>query len=1078
MNHKALAVSLVAALLALSACSDRETIGTDSHNPTIPQRPDAQPEPLPGATDFVSADGYAGQDTQENQDPAEPGADEDGAFGDGERDDNRTVEEGDIYRVLDGSRILNLNAFRGLQVVNFQDVDQPVIEGRAAMTGYPVEMYVVDDHAYVLMNNWRGYWVSRHDTRPEQYQGGLLVSVDISDPANPFIVGKARVPGYIRTSRLTRSSRGIALYAVANWYGEYEDDRGDTQNGSFTYVKSFHLTGGAIADKTELNLGGYVGDVQATPDALLVSRIDWNRNEARSTISLIDITDPTGTMIEGDSVEVSGYVANKYNMDLDNGILRVVSGATWGNTRTNHVQTFDASDFRRLVLIDEATFGDDENLFATLFLGEKAFFVTYRQVDPFHAFHISPEGIITEKAEYIISGFNSYFRAVEGGDRLLGIGIDDQDGRTLAVSLYDITNLENPDPFIGRQHVDADNSWGESQWDDRAFSVLENAVDVEGPNGVRETGLVLLPYSGWNRDRNEYIAAVQIFTFSRDTLTQRGSMKHGSPVRRSFLADDQTTTNMSEIAMSFFDHSDPDAPREQGRVELAPNYTDYWVFGDYGVRLKNGRDYYWWYSVDQLPDNVVDIVPLSADPDLAQPVATIEVPASSQLSRVGDLLIAIDMQPVDNNGRRVEEFRTEIHVFDLSDPANPQTRGSLTTTRLRPNYGYYGYYNDGDCWDCYWWGYTNFDVREVDNALVFPRPIPNRRLLGQQETCNTYPTNRRGYDCWDDDGPKACTYYSGSIRCSTLNDGPEHCTGSVYQCNQDEEGQTTCDPIEADDVETQTNCYEREAYRYWQSYEFNVVDLSNPDRPRLADTVTMPSNQEAVSVRHFGGSDLYVNYRIPVEVDEDTRPFVRHYTKRVDLTNPSRPQIDMPINVPGEVIATANDGQLLFTQDTVWGSNIIETAINKLAVEDGAARLVARQRFEDQQVYAIRLDDSGNLLVSHRLAWRLVDHNNRQDVTSDLTIFDASRNLRLVSTMEVDTWAALQEVKRGRALFSVPGGLLVMNLDDPSQPYAQGYFPTNGWPRAITVEGDDIFFAAGRYGIQRFGLDEFNLELH
>ena len=1077
MNTRLLIALLMTALLAATACSGRETIGTDSHNPNIPDRPEAQPDPEPGATDFISADGYAGQQSQDNRaDPeAAPGEDQDGA-GEG---DERTVEEGDIYRVLDGQRVLNLNAFRGLQVVNFQDVDQPVIEGRAAMTGYPVEMYVVGDFAYVLMNNWRGYWASRHDTRPEQYEGGLLVSVDISDPSNPQIIDKAQVPGYIRTSRLTRSNQGIALYAVANWYGQFEDELGDTVSGSYTYVKSFQVTDGEIAQRTELNLGGYVGDVQATPNAMIVSRIDWNRNEPTSTIALIDISDPTGTMIEGDSVEVRGYVANKYNMDLDGGILRVVSGATWSGTRTNHVQTFDATDFRRLVLIDEATFGDGEQLFATLFLGEKAFFVTYLQVDPFHAFHISPEGIITEKAEYVISGFNSYFRAVQGGDRLLGIGIDDQDGRTLAVSLYDITNLENPDPFISRKNVDADYSWGESQWDDRAFSILENAVDVEGPDGVRETGLILLPYSGWDRDRNEYIAAVQIFTFSRDTLTQRGSMQHGSPVRRSFLADDSTTANMSETAMSFYDHTDPDQPREHGRIELAPNYTDYWVFGDYGARLKNGRDYYWWYTVEQLPDNIVDIVPLSEDPDVARPVATIAVPASSQLQRVGNLLIAVDMQPADPmpNGR-VEDFETQIHIFDLSDPANPQTRGSMTTRRIRPSYGYWGYYGEDDCWDCYWWGYTQLDVREVEGALVFPRTIPERRLLGTQEVCNTYPINRRGYDCWDEDGPQECTYYTGGIQCSSLNDAPQHCTGSLYRCDQDAEGQTECAEIEDNAVATETNCYEHEAYRYWQHFALDVVDLTDPDHPVLADTVEMPSNQEAVSVRHFDGTDLYVNYRIPVQVEDDSRPFVRNYTKRVDLSDPSRPRVQMPINVPGEVIATANGGSLLFTQDTVWGDNIIETAINKLAVEDGRARLIARQRFADQQVYAIDLDNRGNLLVSHRLAWRLVDRNNYDQVTSDLTIFDASRNLRRVSTVEVDTWAALQEVKDGRALFSVPGGLLVMNLDDPRQPYAQGYFPTNGWPRGITVEGDDIFFAAGRYGIQRFGLDEFNLELH
>ena len=241
--------------------------------------------------------------------------------------------------------------------------------------------------------------------------------------------------------------------------------------------------------------------------------------------------------------------------------------------------------------------------------------------------------------------------------------------------------------------------------------------------------------------------------------------------------------------MSFFDHSDPNSPRAQGKVELAPNYTDYWVFGDHGVRLKNGRGYYWWYNVNQLPDNVVDIVPLSDDPDLAQPVATIEIPASAQLARVGDLLLSINMQPVfDEDDRHSGEFQTDIHVFDLTNPARPQTRGSLTTRALKPNY-YYDYHGYSDCWDCGWGGYTTLDARSVDNALVFPTSTHQRRLLGQEEICSTYAVNRRHRDCWDEDGPNSCTYYSGSVRCRSLNNGPEHCTGGIYRCTQNDEGE-------------------------------------------------------------------------------------------------------------------------------------------------------------------------------------------------------------------------------------------------------------------------------------------------
>lgn len=128
------------------------------------------------------------------------------------------------------------------------------------------------------------------------------------------------------------------------------------------------------------------------------------------------------------------------------------------------------------------------------------------------------------------------------------------------MSLYDITDITNPDPFIARQHVEASWSWSEANWDDRAFSVLEDAVQVNNADGEPETGLVLLPFSGWDRDSQTYTAAVQIFTFSRDSLTQRGIMHHDTPVRRSFLTNDTTTANLSEVEVSFFDHTNPDEP--------------------------------------------------------------------------------------------------------------------------------------------------------------------------------------------------------------------------------------------------------------------------------------------------------------------------------------------------------------------------------------------------------------------------------------------------------------------------------------------------------------------------------------
>ena len=249
---------------------------------------DVESDPGIGADVFVSADGNIGGGSYRN-DPAGE-VDDDVALDGDDGSSDRTVEEGDIYRV-GASRdiIFNLNSYRGLQVVDISDVEHPKVIGRLPLTGYPVEMYVVDDKVYMLLNNWQAYWGTRTDIAVDSYSGGLLVSASVADLTHPVELDQALVPGYIMTSRLIGNDTDKALYiAASNWNENAE-----------TVVKSFYLQGdGTLEDKTVLSLGGYVQDIQASPDAMMVARYDWSE-EAACTVSVIDVSDPGGSMVEG-----------------------------------------------------------------------------------------------------------------------------------------------------------------------------------------------------------------------------------------------------------------------------------------------------------------------------------------------------------------------------------------------------------------------------------------------------------------------------------------------------------------------------------------------------------------------------------------------------------------------------------------------------------------------------------------------------------------------------------------------------------------------------------------------------------
>lgn len=785
-----LLLSLFLTLGLLSGCLDFNFSPSEKSDSKKAEEPPEAERPS-GATSFLSAD------TVGSQNPTvDPVADMEFSSGpeansppvadevEGEDGEERNIEEGDIYKVLGNGLIANLNAYRGLQIIDVSDVSNPRIIGRAQMAGTPVELYAVEDAALILMNNWRGYIRGQTQSDMELMEGGVLFSVDLSDPANPLISDQAYIPGFIKKSRIAKGATKSALYIAAqNWQYSYFEpdgvmiDAAAEASAAGTVVVSFDATGGSIVQKSRLDLGGGIIDIQAASDALLTA--EYPLNDEGSLVTVIDISDVGGEMKEGSRVQVSGMVENQFNMDLRNGILRVVSQG-WN---ANHIETFDATDIADIKPVDHKIFGQNQRLFATLFLDQKAFFVTYFQQDPFHAFSIDEYGFVEEKNEFIVSGWNDYFRSAFDETRLIGVGVNDENSRNMAVSLYDITDLKNPEPLITRVEVQATGSWSEAQWDHRAFSVLDNAASSVGPNDEEETGLILLPFSGWN-EKNEYAYAAQIYTFSPTSLTARGVMLHGTPVRRSFVPSENIGANLSEAELSLFDIFDPDAPEEKGRVNIAPNYTDIFVFNDHWARLETGSDYWGGWVGGSASPSKIEILPITEHPDAGAPTSSIDIPARAQTFQSGDLTIVLATE-ITSGG----QYESEILVYDLSDPSAPQLASTISTNRLKP---YYGNFMIESCFSCDmampWYGGASMETQDIPNGLVFLNREPHYEYVETpKEDCSMDPVSPGG-------------------------------------------------------------CREIGGFRHWESLSLDILDLSNPSEPKFAQTIDLPMDNEGLGI--------------------------------------------------------------------------------------------------------------------------------------------------------------------------------------------------------------------------------------
>ena len=710
-----------------------------------------------------------------------------------------------------------------------------------------------------------------------------------------------------------------------------------------------------------------------------------------------------------------------------------------------------------IVALDEATFGDDEDLYATLFLGNKAFFVTYRRVDPFHAFEITDEGTLIERSEFIVSGWNDFFKPVFGGDRLVGIGVNDEDwDNTVAVSLYDASDLGNSEPLIERVEVESDSSWSEGSWDDRAFSVIQNAVEVEAPDGTVETGMILLPFNGYDYGESGYWAAVQIYTFSRDTLTRRGVMVDGnSQVRRSFVAGDNTTANLSDNKLALYDHENPDEPAVLGEIELAPNYIQLMVFNDFAARVRSSFE-----SAGARGSGgafkLMELVSLDQNPDLAAPAATVEIPAAAQVHQVGDLAVSITSSYDDAQ-------LAEVSIHDLSDPSHPALAAELAVPA-----------EFSACEGC---GTPYLaDVLTFDGGLALVAQQSQPEHLYEVEECWTYPTSDTY--CW---GDSLCTWYEGETVCMRRDGGEPECWGEISECRVYPCGDDWCRTCEhLDDVESApvtSYCNTYDEYRYWTGYGLQVVDLSSADDPGLS-WVELPRMEGAARLT-AEGDQVFYSYALPVSLPGDSRAYLAYFANQVDLEDPSSPSVGDPVNIPGVVIAA--QGSRLFTHDLVYAADdATATEVTQVTLRDGRAVLDARRRLSARQVNAALLDGRGHLLVSHLPEWTSCEYDADWESCyfERLTILDAETgDLATVGELSIDNNARFLGLRDSVALYGIAGGALVVDLTSPAAAYPSAYhrIPAPYWDSYATTD-DTLMVAAGSYGIFSFALDDHNLD--
>ncbi|MBU6399191.1 MAG: beta-propeller domain-containing protein [Verrucomicrobia bacterium] len=484
----------------------------------------------------------------------------------------RTVVESDIWN-LSGNTLYFFNQYRGLQVINLSSPDSPVIRGTFDLPAAGEQMYLIATNYAVLLVQGCG-WGGNDDND--------VVIVDVTS-TNLHEVASQPVSGSILESRLV----GSVLYVASQVY----QPMSGASNGAWewgTMVSSFDLSDPTqpVARQQLWYPSSYGSVVTATDQFFFLAT--QNSSWYQSVVRVIDISDPTGVMVDRKPIQPAGYVADKFKMNLGGSgtnavftvISEVVNTTSW--TWTPTLQTFSLADPtapRWLATLQPAKWRG-EQLHATRFDGNRVYVVTFRQVDPLFVVDLSDPANPTVAGEVEVPGWSTYIDPL--GDKLVTIGVQVSNTWQVAVSLFDVSNPAQP-TLVSQLPIGNGSSWSEANYDEKAFGVFPDA------------GLILVPYQGWYT--NGYASAVQLIDLnthlaSTNALVLRGVIQHQFTPRRAAPFGVNHIVSVSGQELLSVDDTDRDRPVVRADLELAWPVDHLFLQGDYLVEIGNGSGWF------------------------------------------------------------------------------------------------------------------------------------------------------------------------------------------------------------------------------------------------------------------------------------------------------------------------------------------------------------------------------------------------------------------------------------------------------------------------------------------------------
>lgn len=412
------------------------------------------------------------------------------------------VDEADIVKT-DGTWIYALNLSKRKVFILSADGADTKIVGTIKLKSPSEKDSYWREYSEMMLYGDRLYLLGTHSDWSENVSDEdrtftFAETYDLGDRTEPKRIASHRLQGNYRTARLVDGMLVIVSdYRIWYWRAIDEmpvsaycpkvvtndetvtllpDDiyvNPDSDENGFTLVTTIDAADGTELDSHKAVLGGCT-NVYCSGADLLIASDEWNSEQSDEQTAddgrhFVKIVSGSHTnlfrfSIEGGNIEakasakLNGTLLNQFSMDAYNGYYRfVVTRSDSEQTIwTDGIDTYEwnsSSDCALYVLDGEfntvgqiTDLAKDERVQSVRFMGDTAYFVTFRQVDPLFSVDLSDPYNPSILSTLKIPGFSAYLHPF-GDGKLLGIGYDadEEHGWTenVKLSMFDISDRAN-----------------------------------------------------------------------------------------------------------------------------------------------------------------------------------------------------------------------------------------------------------------------------------------------------------------------------------------------------------------------------------------------------------------------------------------------------------------------------------------------------------------------------------------------------------------------------------------------------------------------------------------------------------